>query len=323
MVLTEQQLNGSKKNSGKSEVSLARKERRRLKKLERTKKQIKLVEAKLAKLLQPMQACERKMHSQFFDEKTFLDAFILELSYAKAFVLIQSPFITPHRVSQYLDALLDCIRRGVTVCVFIEDREGTDEQLKQTRDAAKMLEKIGVHVNFKIGIHEKILVVDGSVLWKGSLNILSFNGRKSEEIERRVDEGLAWSETFRFKLHICAFCVRNSDRKQMFLPGPIDQQTKGFGRQLEAIREQKLSIRQLGKLSGLSKTLIQELEAGERNVGIFNILEMCVWIEAELALIPQPLIPTVAKLLSEWRARDYPKSLPVPDASTRFMPKKR
>jgi len=316
MVLEEKRLGESLESDTKNEKT----RRRLLKQKERIKKQIKIADEKVNQLYQPIRAGERTIHSQSFDETTFEDAFILEMSFAKAFVLIQSPFITPHRVSRLLDALIDCIRRGVTICVYIEDREGTTEQIRRTQQSVKMLRNIGVHVNFKMSIHEKVVVVDGSVCWTGSLNILSYTGKKSEEIERQVDEPLALSLILRFKLHRCSVCTVNSGREQMFVPQPIKQQAKRLGKQFQNVRKKKknMSFRNLSTLIGAGKSLIQEFESGDRNAGVISVLEMCVWLDAEMMIIPQALIPSVSRLLNQFDSRQYPNSLPVKDASTRF-----
>ncbi len=53
-----------------------------------------------------------------------------------------------------------------------------------------MLREMQVNVLFREGIHQKYAVMDGSVVWYGSINLLSF-GASQESIMRLVSSSIA------------------------------------------------------------------------------------------------------------------------------------
>ena len=59
---------------------------------------------------------------------------------------------------------------------------------KQALDA---LENVGCSVDCRARIHEKVVIIDGEIVWHGSLNILSHTHRTDESMTRLVNAGLA------------------------------------------------------------------------------------------------------------------------------------
>ena len=53
-----------------------------------------------------------------------------------------------------------------------------------------MLRELSVNVIFREGIHQKYAIMDGSVVWYGSINLLSF-GTSQESIMRLVSSSIA------------------------------------------------------------------------------------------------------------------------------------
>lgn len=60
-----------------------------------------------------------------------------------------------------------------------------------TRDALDALEGIGCTVDCRNDIHEKIVLIDKSIVWHGSLNMLSHTHRTDESMTRLVNSGYA------------------------------------------------------------------------------------------------------------------------------------
>ena len=54
-----------------------------------------------------------------------------------------------------------------------------------------MLEGIGVTVDCRAKIHQKVCLIDNRIVWLGSLNALSHAGRSDEMMTRAVNEGYA------------------------------------------------------------------------------------------------------------------------------------
>lgn len=123
--------------------------------------------------------------STLHDQNTFYPKFIQDLKTAQREVIIESPFITSKRVAELLPILNKIRSKGVRVVINTRAPQEHDSPFNDiAREAIKELQKIGVDVLFTGGHHRKLAIIDRSLLWEGSLNILSQND--SCEIMRRT-----------------------------------------------------------------------------------------------------------------------------------------
>ena len=144
-------------------------------------------------LLKPTTDPTRLLDSRLLDESTFYDAFIKDLKHCHSEVIIESPFITNRRVSQLFGILEKLKERKVRVAINTRDPEehDSDYMREEAREALSSLQHIGVHVMFTENHHRKLAVIDRSIVYEGSLNVLSQNN--SKEIMRRIESvQLAW-----------------------------------------------------------------------------------------------------------------------------------
>lgn len=111
---------------------------------------------------------------------------------AKESVVVFSGFVTPERIGSYGDLFRQKILDGVKIrCVTRPPQYNGSippERGKETLDA---LEGIGVVVDCRRDIHQKIAIVDGQVVWFGSLNPLSHTARTDEIMMRALAPGFA------------------------------------------------------------------------------------------------------------------------------------
>jgi len=136
--------------------------------------------------------------SQLHDEKTFYDAFVCDLSNCKTEVIIESPFITSSRMKVFRLVFKKMLEKGVKIYVFTRDPSEHDyEMAYQAEIEIQNFEKVGVQTLICTGSHHrKLAILDRSILWEGSLNILSQN--HSREIMRRIDSKEMAEELFDF-----------------------------------------------------------------------------------------------------------------------------
>lgn len=125
--------------------------------------------------------------SQLFSETDFYQNFIKDLLDAKQEVVIDSPYITTERVRSFTPVFEHLINKGVKILVLTRQPKEHDPGMKyQAADEIRNFESLGVTVLPFIGyIHRKLAIIDRSILWEGSLNILS--QRDSHEIMRRFE----------------------------------------------------------------------------------------------------------------------------------------
>lgn len=127
------------------------------------------------------------LSSGLFDEKSFYTAFIRDLKRCRSEIIIESPYMTTNRLATLAPILKKLVKRGVKVEVNTRFPGHHEELLRiQAWMATKTLKSIGVKVRFFNDYHHrKIAVLDGHILWEGSLNILSQGN--SREIMRRIE----------------------------------------------------------------------------------------------------------------------------------------
>jgi ribosomal protein S27AE len=107
---------------------------------------------------------------------------------AKDKIVIYSPFMAKNRLSQVLTALQSAINRGVEIYIVTKPySEFKTSEQSSKHDCEKVLSDTGIGIIHKRKMHEKLVFIDSSILWTGSLNTLSFSDTQ-EVMERRQDE---------------------------------------------------------------------------------------------------------------------------------------
>ena len=133
--------------------------------------------------------------------ESFYPLFIDDISSAKSRVVIYSPFITQNRLAEMQATFRAATEKGIQIYVVtksLQDRRRRD--IEQYRILERSLEEWGVVVVHKKGMHEKLVFIDDSIIWIGSLNPLSFTDTQ-EIMERRVSKTLVieYSRVLRLK----------------------------------------------------------------------------------------------------------------------------
>lgn len=132
-----------------------------------------------------------------FTEGTFYPAFLKDLGRARESIVIFSPFATGPGTARWVDPLRAALSRGVRVRLLTRPPEefgggGTDE----VAELVHSLRDLGVAVDLRARMHEKIAILDGRILWHGSLNVLSH--RDTHESMLRIESPAACSQLARF-----------------------------------------------------------------------------------------------------------------------------
>jgi phosphatidylserine/phosphatidylglycerophosphate/cardiolipin synthase-like enzyme len=126
------------------------------------------------------------LNSVLYDEEDFYKAFSKDLKHALRDVVIESPYLTIRRTETLIPLFDKLTRYGVRVRVDTRHPSHHDKAMReQAWQAVDRLRVIGVSVKFYDDMrHRKIAIIDGMVLWEGSLNIMSQNN--SREVMRRI-----------------------------------------------------------------------------------------------------------------------------------------
>ena len=137
------------------------------------------------------------LSSRLYDETKTYPAFLRDLANARSEVIIESPFISRKRANALYPSFRAAAKRGVLL--VISTRHPNEHEGVHARYAAEAISKLqdlGVMVLFTGGHHRKLAIFDRSILWEGSLNLLSQTG--SCEIMRRISSVTLAQEMIKF-----------------------------------------------------------------------------------------------------------------------------
>lgn len=135
--------------------------------------------------------------SKLFDQNTFYPAFQKDLHQCREELIIESPFITMRRIESLLPTFKKLRKRDVKITINTRPLEEHDSYLHfEAEKAIEILQDMDVHVLITGGHHRKLVIIDRTILYEGSLNVLSQN--ESCEIMRRIESVQASRETIRF-----------------------------------------------------------------------------------------------------------------------------
>lgn len=111
-----------------------------------------------------------------FTEGTFYPAFAQDLKGAETSIVVFSPFATARGTSRWVEHLRGALARGVAVRVVMKPPgEFGGASGDEVTELVNNLRALGVVVDLRARMHEKIAIIDGQALWHGSLNIFSHN----------------------------------------------------------------------------------------------------------------------------------------------------
>lgn len=133
------------------------------------------------------------LNSKLYDQDSFYPTFLKDLANCHSEVIIECPFITSRRLKTLLPILEKLKTRKVRVAINTRDPRTHDEGYHQddAHEAISKLQHIGIQVLYTGNHHRKVAILDRSILYEGSLNILSQND--SCEVMRRIESTqLAW-----------------------------------------------------------------------------------------------------------------------------------
>lgn len=131
--------------------------------------------------------------SKLYSQDDFYPAFQKDLGKCQQEAIIESPFITNRRLELLLPAFEKMKSRKVRIVVNTRDPIMQDDEYlrDEARRALSRLQHMGVHVLYTAGHHRKLAILDRTILYEGSLNILS-QGNSAEVMRRIESVQLAW-----------------------------------------------------------------------------------------------------------------------------------
>lgn len=137
-------------------------------------------------------------NTSLYSEHSFYNAFVRDVKRAQSAVVIESPFLTEKRALYFAGLFNKLTRKGVKIRVNTRNPRRHDKLLEiQAWKSIRILRDNGVKVYFFNDMrHRKLAIIDGQILWEGSLNILS--QVLSREIMRRTNSTVLAHQMIQF-----------------------------------------------------------------------------------------------------------------------------
>ena len=126
-----------------------------------------------------------------YDTKNFYPVYCRDLREAAKEILIVSPFMRKSRITQLKRALDVSLLNGITITVVT--RPPSEYKGKEQETIKRNIEDLteyGVKVITRTSFHQKFTIVDGQIVWYGSINFLSF-GITEESVMRFTNHDIA------------------------------------------------------------------------------------------------------------------------------------
>lgn len=125
------------------------------------------------------------LSSEIFDEHGFYGKFSKDIRVASSRIIIESPYITSRRAREISPLLRKATNRGIKITIYTRNPYHHDGILvAESINGICILREAGATVITCDDMrHRKLAMIDGYILWEGSLNMLSQNG--SKEVMRR------------------------------------------------------------------------------------------------------------------------------------------
>jgi DNA-binding XRE family transcriptional regulator len=241
-----------------------------------------------------------KTNVEAFNENTFYEKFTADIQRANESIIIHSPFITERGSDRWRPLLQKAINRGVRVCLYVP--EPTDWSKRNRQDLPKevrsklmeyeaifdQLLAAGIHLNLRQKIHEKMSVIDDTILWTGSLNILSHRDT-SESMMRFVSRQRSWSAIAQHGLDTCSVCHRRRLRKTI----PKANLRHRLSYIAKVLRQRRIALgikqEELAKMLGVDGSMLSRFERGKRNLSSELLVQLSCLLGYELMLVPDVL----------------------------------
>lgn len=132
-----------------------------------------------------------KSVSMIYDGHSSMAPFEQDLNDAARSIVVVSPYLQKGRIVKLLLALQKAMDSGIDVVVYTRAAEQYDpKNQKSVCEAITMLEQIGITVQTYKELQQRYAIVDESIVWYGSVDLLAF-GRKDTDVLRFENPDIA------------------------------------------------------------------------------------------------------------------------------------
>ena len=133
----------------------------------------------------------QEVSNSIFDGLGYWTVFEKDVLSATKNIVISSPFLSSRKIEWFVDQSETLQKRGVTITVFsLRPEEYPENGQEHHTDLLERLASAGICVKMQSHCHERYAVIDQSLVWYGSMNLLS-NRKEDDSLMRIVSPSIA------------------------------------------------------------------------------------------------------------------------------------
>jgi transcriptional regulator with XRE-family HTH domain len=133
-----------------------------------------------------------------YTHATFWKKFVADILGATIFIVICSAYLTRLRASMLRRYLLAAKSRGVKIYIIMQLKEEWQKpqeiELKEFESVLKLLDEWEIPYELRADVHQKICIVDGKIVWEGSLNMMSYRRTEEQVLRHRSKQAAYWMQ---------------------------------------------------------------------------------------------------------------------------------
>ena len=134
---------------------------------------------------------KQEVSNSIFDSLGYWEVFEKDVLSAEKSIVISSPFLSSRKVGWLVEQSEILQKRGVTIMVFsLSPEEYPEDGREHHVELLNRLDNTGIRVNTQNRCHERYAIIDQSLVWYGSINLLS-RGREDDGLMRIISPKIA------------------------------------------------------------------------------------------------------------------------------------
>jgi len=119
-----------------------------------------------------------------FNQRSFYPHLIKDLKTAEKVVIFISGYMSTNRIEKLMPIFTELLSKEINIKIFTKPPREQMTRAEELEELHVRLLNMGIEIYQHYGTHEKIVAIDGHILYAGSLNVLSFNHRSYEMMIR-------------------------------------------------------------------------------------------------------------------------------------------
>ena len=141
---------------------------------------------------------KQDISNSIYDYKTYSKVFSQDMSSANSSVIISSPGLGTSKIWQFVRQLPMIQERGVkTTVITMSPSLYPEDAVKHQEELVQILRSSGIDVKTQDNCKEHFAVIDGSIVWYGSMNFLS-REREDDNLMRIESKSIAQEVLLRY-----------------------------------------------------------------------------------------------------------------------------